>query len=153
MALLDAFPPGWTLEVLGTDLSTKVLARARAATWPIAKAEEIPEAARKRYMLRGFGANEGIMKAGPEIRALVTLDRVNLNGEGWPDGPFDLVFCRNVLIYFDREAKSRVVARLLERLDAHGYLFVGHAESLGALPHARAVLPTVYAPVRDARSA
>ncbi len=153
MALLDAFPSGWTLEVLATDLSTKVLDRARAATWPIAKAEEIPDAERKRYMLRGYGANEGIMKAGPEIRALVSFDRVNLNGEGWPDGPFDLVFCRNVLIYFDREAKTRVVTRLLELLDARGFLFVGHAESLGGLPRARAVLPTVYAPARDARSA
>jgi chemotaxis protein methyltransferase CheR len=153
MALLEAFPSGWELHVLGTDLSTKVLERARAAVWPIAKAEEIPEPSRKRFMLRGFGPNDGVMKAGPEIRALVSLDRVNLNGERWPDGPFDLVFCRNVLIYFDRDAKARVVERLLERVDARGFLFVGHAESLGGLPRARAILPTVYAPVRDLRSA
>ena len=102
-------------------------------------------------MLRGFGAHEGEMKAGPEIRALVSFDRVNLNGDAWPTGPFDLVFCRNVLIYFERAAKARVVDRLLDRLDPGGYLFLGHAESLGGLPRARAVLPTVYAPAAPPR--
>ena len=152
MALLAAFPEGWDLHVLASDLSTKVLDRARAAVWPIEKATEIPEAHRRAYMLRGFGGHEGEMKAGPEIRSLVSFDRVNLNGDAWPTGPFDLVFCRNVLIYFERAAKARVVDRLLDRLDPAGYLFLGHAESLGGLPRARAVLPTVYALAAPSRS-
>ena len=152
MSLLAAFPAGWDLQVLATDLSTKVLDRARAALWPVEKASEIPEAHRKAFMLRGFGAHEGQMKAGPEIRALVSFDRVNLNGDRWPTGPFDLVFCRNVLIYFERAAKARVVDRLLDRVDPAGYLFLGHAESLGGLPRARAVLPTVYALAAPPRS-
>jgi chemotaxis protein methyltransferase CheR len=151
MSLLAAFPSGWELEVVASDLSTKVLARASAGLWPIEKAAEIPEAHLKAFMLRGYGAQEGLMKAGPELRAILRFARVNLVGDGWPPGPFDLVFCRNVLIYFDRATKLRVVERLLERLDRRGYLFLGHAESLGGFATgARPVIPTVYAPVRGA---
>jgi chemotaxis protein methyltransferase CheR len=147
MALLSAFPAGWELEVLASDLSTKVLDRARAGVWPIEKAGEIPEAHLKAFMLRGYGAQEGLMKAAPELRAIVRFARVNLVGDGWPPGRFELVFCRNVLIYFDRATKVRVVERLLERLEPAGYLFLGHAESLGGFTtRARPILPTIYAP-------
>jgi chemotaxis protein methyltransferase CheR len=150
MSLLAALPAGWELEVLASDLSTKVLDRASAGVWPIDKAKEIPEEHLKAFMLKGFGAQEGLMKAGPELRAVVRFARVNLVGEGWPAGRFDLVFCRNVLIYFDRATKIRVVERLLERVDARGYLFLGHAESLGGFTtRARAVFPTVYAPAAE----
>jgi chemotaxis protein methyltransferase CheR len=147
MTLLAAFPAGWELEVLATDLSTKVLERAQRGVWPLEKAAEIPEAHLKAFMLRGFGEQEGLMKAGPEIRALVRFARVNLVGE-WPASPpFDLVFCRNVLIYFDRPVKTRVVERLLERIGPRGYLFLGHAESLGGLStRVQPVVPTVYSP-------
>lgn len=145
MALLAAFPSGWDLEVLATDLSTKVLARATAGLWPIEKAKQIPEHYLKAFMLRGYGAQEGLMKAGPELRALVKLDRVNLVGDAWPAPPFDLVFCRNVLIYFDRATKVRVVERLVDHLAPRGHLFLGHAESLGGFTaRARPVVPTIY---------
>ncbi len=151
MSLLSAFPSGWELEVLASDLSTKVLERASAGVWPLEKAKEIPERHLKAFMLRGYGAQEGLMKAGPEIRALVRFARVNLVGDGWPGGPFDLVFCRNVLIYFDRAAKVQVIERLLERLDPRGYLFLGHAESLGGFStRARSIVPTIYAPAPSA---
>jgi chemotaxis protein methyltransferase CheR len=146
MVLLTAFPAGWDLEIVASDLSTKVLDRASAGLWPLEKSKEIPAEHLKSFMLRGFGAQEGLMKAGPEIRALIKFTRVNLVGESWPGGPpFDLVFCRNVLIYFERQAKITVVERLLDRLDPRGFLFLGHAESLGGFTvKARAVLPTVY---------
>jgi chemotaxis protein methyltransferase CheR len=149
MVLLTAFPAGWELEISASDLSTKVLQRAGAGLWPIDKSSEIPPEHLKAFMLRGFGEQEGLMKAGPEIRALVHFSRVNLVGDDWPAGPpFDLIFCRNVLIYFERQAKITVVERLIDRLDPRGYLFLGHAESLGGFTtKARAVLPTVYQPV------
>jgi chemotaxis protein methyltransferase CheR len=155
MTLLTAFPSGWELEIVASDLSTKVLERARSGVWPIEKAKEIPDAHRRAFMLRGYGSQEGLMKAGPELRALVSFHRVNLVGETWPGGaPFDLVFCRNVLIYFDRATKVRVVERLLGRLHPRGYLFLGHAESLGGVTAAgRPVVPTVYAPAAATRSA
>jgi chemotaxis protein methyltransferase CheR len=148
MVMLTAFPTGWDLEVVASDLSTKVLQRAAAGLWPLEKSSEIPPEHLKAFMLRGFGAQEGLMKAGPEIRELVHFSRVNLVGNDWPAGPpFDLVFCRNVLIYFERQAKIAVVERLVDKLDPRGYLFLGHAESLGGFTtRARAVLPTVYQP-------
>jgi chemotaxis protein methyltransferase CheR len=153
MVLLSAFPTGWELDVLASDLSTKVLDRAAAGIWSLDKAKEIPEPHLKTFMLKGYGAQEGLMKAGPEIRAIVRFARVNLVGDDWPSAPpFDLVFCRNVLIYFDRSGKIAVVERLLERLAPSGYLFLGHAESLGGFTaRARPVVPTIYQPV--ARSA
>ena len=146
MSLLTAFPSGWSLEVLATDLSTKILDRARAATWPIAKAAEIPEAYLKAFMLKGFGSYAGTMRAGPEIRALIRFQQFNLSGDEWPPPQsFDLVFCRNVLIYFDKATKEKVVSRLLDRLVPSGHLFLGHAESLGGFTdRVRSVIPTVY---------
>jgi chemotaxis protein methyltransferase CheR len=144
---LRASLPDFEVEILATDLSTKVLARAEAALWPIEKAKEIPEAYLKSFMLKGYGSQEGLMKAGPEIRAPVHFARLNLSHEAYPAiGQFDLIFCRNVLIYFDRDTKAKVIDRLLDRLHPQGHLFLGHAESLGgSTGRARAVLPTVYA--------
>lgn len=149
MALLERFPPsaGWEIEILATDLSTRVLERAQAAVWPMAKAREIPPRHLKAFMLRGVGSQEGRIKAGPELRALVRFERLNLNDESYGvAGTFDLVFCRNVLIYFDGPSKQRVVHRLLSRVAPEGYLFLGHAESLtGLTEHTKSVGPTVYA--------
>ena len=149
MSLLQAFPPGsgWDVEILATDLSTRVLDRARAAAWPIAKSNEIPSSCIRAFMLRGTGSQEGRMKAGPEIRSLVRFARLNLNDVSYPAvGQFDLVFCRNVLIYFDAATKARVVDRLLGHLAPAGLLFLGHAESLNAMTNRlRTVIPTVYA--------
>ncbi len=149
MSLLSAFPPGtgWDLEVLATDLSTRALERAREALWPVEKAAEIPAPHLRAWMLRGVGSQQGLMKAGPETRSLVRFLRLNLNDRGWPGlGRFDLVFCRNVLIYFDPPTKERVVGHLLDHLAEDGHLFLGHAESLsGMVDRVRAVVPTVYA--------
>src|SRR5215475_1951874 len=97
-------------------------------------------------MMRGTGAQEGGMKAAPEIRELVRFARVNLNDERYSvGGPFHLVFCRNVLIYFQMETKLKVIHRLLDVLSPDGLLFLGHAESLNAVTDRVAtVVPTVY---------
>jgi chemotaxis protein methyltransferase CheR len=148
MTLLEAFPPGsgWEVEVLGTDLSTRVLARAGAAVWPIAKAQEIPEPMLQAFMLQGTGPSAGVMKAGPELRARVAFRRLNLNDAAYGLPRFDLVFCRNVLIYFDAAARDRALGRLLSHVDERGYFFVGHAESLANTRHpVRHVGATVYA--------
>lgn len=145
MVILSALE-GWDVEILGTDLSTRVLAQAREAVWPVALAREIPDAHRRRWMLRGIGAAEGTMKAGPEIRSVVRFAGLNLTDEAsLPAGPFDLVFCRNVLIYFEPDTRRRVVERLLDRLAPSGAFFVGHAESLvNVTRRVRTLAPTVY---------
>jgi len=148
MMLSDHFAPGsgWDIDILATDISTRVLAAARAAVWPIAKASEIPHGHLKKYMLKGTGAQDGKMKAGPEIRSVIRFERLNLNDDHYPvEGKFDLIFCRNVMIYFDHQSRARVIQRLVDHLAANGFLFVGHAESLsGVTDRVRYVLPTIY---------
>jgi chemotaxis protein methyltransferase CheR len=144
---------GWQIEILASDLSTHALRRAESAMWPIDKAGEIPERHRKAFMLRGVGAYASFMKAGPELRALVRFRRVNLHDDNMDaDGPFDLVFCRNVLIYFSPEGRARVVDKLVKCLVPDGYLFVGHAETLSGLGgRLRSVEPTIYTLSADSR--
>ena len=85
------------------------------------------------------------MKAGDELRDIIEFRRLNLNDEDYSlGGRFDLIFCRNVLIYFSVESRMRVVRRLLSLLRPTGYLFVGHAESLGGMSEVRGVMPTIY---------
>ena len=148
MLLLDKLPRhnGWDVEILATDLSTRSLEIAHEGIWPIVKAQEIPEKYLKLYMWRGTGAQDGMMKAGAEIRSLIHFERLNLNDQRYPiSGRFDAIFCRNVLIYFDTSSRARVIDRLIDRLTPAGYLFVGHAESLsGVTDRAQHVLPTIY---------
>jgi chemotaxis protein methyltransferase CheR len=149
MQLLTFLPPedGWRYDIQATDISTHVLGIAQRAEWPIERAPEIPEQYLERYMLRGVGQRIGRMRAGRELREMVTFSRLNLNDDRYAvEGAFDLVFCRNVLIYFDAPGRAAVIERLTERLAPGGLLFVGHAESLHAhRDRLRPVLPTVYA--------
>ncbi|HEY6195793.1 MAG TPA: protein-glutamate O-methyltransferase CheR [Candidatus Eisenbacteria bacterium] len=138
--------PDWSIEILASDLSTKALGRASAAIWPLERAEEIPQHYRRTFMLRGRSAHDGKMAARPELTSLIRFARINLHHETYPvAGRFDLIFCRNVLIYFDAPSKRRVIERLLDRLDPAGYFFLGHSESLSNFDRVRVAGPTVYA--------
>jgi chemotaxis protein methyltransferase CheR len=151
MQLLWNFPAqdGWELDIVATDISTTALDTARAAEWPIERAAEIPELYLQRFMLRGTGERVGRMRATAELRHAVAFERLNLNENQYDvRGTFDLIFCRNVLIYFDAPGRAAVIERLTQRLAAGGLLFVGHAESLHAhRDRLRAVRPTIYARV------
>lgn len=148
MKFLDHFPPGsgWDFEILATDLSTRALGTGAAGVWPVAKASEIPQDYLKKYMLKGTGEQSGKMKAGAELRSVVRFERLNLNDDEYPVGQnLDLIFCRNVLIYFDARSRARVIGRLVDHLAPNGFLFVGHAESLtGITNRVRYVMPTIY---------
>lgn len=148
MMLLDHFPlgSGWDFEIFATDISTRVLGAAAEAVWPIAKTSEIPQAYLKKFMLKGSGEQSGKMKAGAELRAAIRFERLNLNDDRYNvAGPFDLIFCRNVLIYFDAQSRARVIERLVDQLAPDGFLFIGHAESLtNVTDRVRYVLPTIY---------
>jgi len=148
MSFLARFPPrsGFEISVLATDLSTRALEKAASFVYPLDKSHEVPAPYLKAFMLRGSGAQAGRMKVGAAVRDVVRYARLNLNGAAFDlRERFDVVLCRNVLIYFDTEAKRRVVSRLLERLDPAGHLFLGHAETLSGLETgAASVGPTVY---------
>jgi chemotaxis protein methyltransferase CheR len=154
MILADALPAsqGWSVEVKATDISSRVLGVARDATWPIERASEIPRHLLERFMLEGIGPKRGWLRAAPELRDLVRVERFNLNEARYPvDEPFDVVFCRNVLIYFERGRKRHVVERLAEQLAPAGRLFLGHAETVhSTVPALRCVGQTVYAVAGDA---
>jgi chemotaxis protein methyltransferase CheR len=146
MVLLDKLP-GWDIQILATDLSSRVLERAQAATWSMEKSGDIPPRYLKRYMLRGCGGQEGKMKAGSDIRNVVTFRRLNLNDEPWmlePYAQFELIFCRNVLMYFEGGRREQVLRRLTKRLPPRGYVFLGDAEGLNGFPGLRLVVPSVY---------
>jgi chemotaxis protein methyltransferase CheR len=146
MVLLDALP-GWDLQIQATDLSSRILERAREATWPLEKSGDIPPAYLKRFMLRGTGTQAGKMRAGPEIRNVITFRRLNLNDEIWAldtEGKFDTVFCRNVLMYFEGRRREQTLRKILRRLSPQGYLFLGDAEGLNGFDGLRMVAPSVH---------
>ncbi|QRO01502.1 methyltransferase domain-containing protein [Archangium violaceum] len=151
MVLLSQFPPGsgWEVEVLATDLSTRALEQASEGLWRVDKAREIPPGYLRTFMLKGVRSQEGWMRVGPLLRSVVRFERLNLNAGSYPGvGTFDLIFCRNVLIYFDLASRTGVLRRLFTHLSPQGYLLLGHSESLtGSLVRARCVQPAVYAPV------
>jgi chemotaxis protein methyltransferase CheR len=125
--------PGFDYTIVATDISTKILREATAATYPAAVTEPIPPAMRQRYLLRGRAQRSGLFRVVPELRAKVQFRRLNFMDEHYPLGELDVVFFRNVMIYFDRPTQKRVLERQLRLLRPGGYLFVGHTESVAAL--------------------
>lgn len=148
MSLLAHLPAseGWKVEILATDLSTSILDRARTGIYPMMRASSIPQSYLKRFMLKGRGAQAGKFAVGPELRDVVTFRQVNLHeGPFASFGKFDLILCRNVLIYFTPEGRASVLKSLTDQLAPGGRLFLGHAETLNGVQHTlRTVVPTIY---------
>jgi len=154
MVLLHHLPPsaGWSVEVVATDISTRVLEKAKRAIYSIEKAAEIPAPYLKKFMLKGTGEQEGTMKPDEDLQSVVRFQWLNLNAESYHpvQGRFDLIFCRNVLIYFNAQSRKRAVERLIGHLAPGGLLFVGHAESLHSVTQeVKSVIPTVYVHKRE----
>ncbi len=128
MTLLDHFPPasGWAIEITATDLCTQALETAKTGIWPANGIKEIPHEYLRKFMLRGFGEQAGKIKAGQEIRSIIQFFRLNLNQSSYPfPAKFDLIFCRNVLIYFDMHSRQQAVHRLAAFLLPQGHFFCG----------------------------
>jgi chemotaxis protein methyltransferase CheR len=136
----------WDCAVLATDLSTRALATAQQATWPIEKSIEIPVPLLKRYMLRGTQDQLGKMRARRSIRQLVQVEALNLIAAPYHVcGLFDVIFCRNVLIYFQPAQKLRVIRALLSHLAHGGHIIFGHAETVTGLnDELQSVAPNIY---------
>ena len=153
MILLKHFPAaeGWTPEILATDISTQVLAKAKAGIYALDKARSIPFDLLQRFMLQGTGEQNGHMRVGPEAQEIVRFARLNLSHDPLPvHGEFDAIFCRNVLIYFDMQSKTKVVKGLMQHLSPNGLLFVGHSESLtGVTTKMKTLAPTIYGNVDE----
>jgi chemotaxis protein methyltransferase CheR len=137
---------GWDARILATDISNRVLEKARKGIYSITRSTELPKDLLHTFMLRGIAERQGEMKVKVEIQRMVEFRRLNLDQESdRVEGPFNAIFCRNVLIYFDAASKQRVVTSLVRHLVANGILFVGHAENLTAVsPELRSLEPTIY---------
>ncbi len=144
MTLADKIgPKGW--EIVGTDLSTAMVAAARQGLYPLERTRQVSAAYLKRYCLKGSGQYEGQVLIDKALRANVRFESANLMQPLPNIGQFDVIFLRNVLIYFDAPAKQHIVRSVAQLLKPGGYLFTGHAESLSNLDVGlRSVQPAVY---------
>lgn len=132
-------------EVVGTDISTRMLAQARTGHYSEQRARHIPMHYRKQYCLRGQGEHLGTLLVMRDLRRKVRFAQANLN-ERLPDlGSFDVVFLRNVMIYFNGDTKRQVVERVLSLIKPGGYFFIGHSESLHGISSAvTQIAPSIY---------
>lgn len=120
----------WGYKILATDLDTEVLNKGRTGVYELSRVTDLPAAIKKRWFLRGKGSRSSMVRVRPELADAITFRQLNLL-EPWPiKGPFDVIMCRNVLIYFDRPTQHKLVKRFVDLLAPGGLLMLGHSESL-----------------------
>jgi chemotaxis protein methyltransferase CheR len=143
--LLEDCRPGGNWEIIASDISTRVIQKARAAHYPMERARHVPRNYLQRFCLKGEGPHEGTLLVERSLRNKVKFLQVNLNTPLPELGTFDFVFLRNVLIYFNAETKRKVIERIQPVLRRGGCLLVGHSESLhGINDNLQVVAPSVY---------
>jgi chemotaxis protein methyltransferase CheR len=131
MTMIDLFgsytPP---VHILATDIDTNVLKKAEAGVYTDDRIEKLSPDHIKRFFLRGTGNNSGMVKVRPELQAMITFRQLNLLDKSWPiRGPFEAIFCRNVMIYFDKPTQLDILRKFVPLLRQDGLLFAGHSES------------------------
>ncbi|MDO9117632.1 MAG: protein-glutamate O-methyltransferase CheR [Nitrospira sp.] len=148
MAMYDsvATPLQWDWKVLASDLSTRVLAQAASGVYQEDRLRELSPEIVQRHFLKGQGAQAGTVKVKSYLSDMIRFQRINLMDEHYPiKTPLDVIFCRNVMIYFDRPTQQTLVNRFHRYLKPGGYLFIGHSESLQWVEHPfQSVAPTIY---------
>ena len=132
-------------EILASDISSRVLDTARQALYPLEDADNIPKPIRAKHCLKGVGSQEGWFLIDQPLRDRVQFDSINLNARLPDIGPFDVIFLRNVMIYFSMDTKREVVARMLPLLKPGGHFVISHSESLhGVTDQMQMVKPSIY---------
>jgi chemotaxis protein methyltransferase CheR len=131
MTVCEAFdtltPP---VNIVATDIDTNVLETAANGVYPIDRIEKMAQDRVKRFFQRGKGERVGLVRVRPELRQLITFKPLNLLAGSWPiSGPFDVIFCRNVMIYFDKPTQGKILARFVPLMKPQGLLFAGHSEN------------------------
>jgi len=133
------------IHILASDISSRALAAAARAAYEAERFKAVPEDWLRKYLLRGSDRSEGWFRVKPAIRGMVEFRRLNLMEPFRPAQPFHAIFCRNVMIYFDKETQGQLVNRFASCLEPGGYLLIGHSESLTGLKHPYSyVKPAVY---------
>lgn len=132
MVAREAFPPekGWDVRILASDLDSRVVEKARQGIYTLEQVQSVGPERLRRFFRRGKGSNEGYVRVRPELKQMIRFQQFNIFHR-WPIGePLDVIFCRNLIIYFDQESKRGLVDRMADALVDSGYLFLGHSESL-----------------------
>ncbi len=147
ISLLEYFGKShfFNVKILATDISTKALAQAKKGVYPAVGLKKISESMARNYFLKGYGSHEGYFRTKPLLMAMIEFKRFNLM-EPFPfKVAFDLILCRNVMIYFDKRTQQVLVNKLYDTLHEGGYLFIGHSESLTGTDHSfMYIRPSVY---------
>lgn len=158
MTLCEAYgtltPPA---HILATDIDTNVLSTAARGVYPLDRIEKMSPERKKRFFLKGSGTQSGLVRIRPELSKLITFTQLNLLADNWQiTGPFDALFCRNVMIYFDKATQAKILSRFAPLMKPHGLLFAGHSENFSYVTDAfKLRAKTVYeiAPRSSGRAA
>ncbi|MRV71865.1 chemotaxis protein CheR [Duganella sp. FT92W] len=131
MTLCEAFntlnPPA---TIIATDIDTNVLAHGANGVYTLDRLDKMSPERQRRFFLKGKGDKEGYVRVRPELRNLITFKQLNLLGDQWPvTGPFDVIFCRNVMIYFDKATQRKILSRFVPLMKPDALLFAGHSEN------------------------
>lgn len=130
MTVMESLQARTAFQLVASDIDSKVLASAEKGVYRLESLKNVGEERLQRFFLRGTGANEGMVRVKPELRQAVQFVNVNLIKDGWPfQEPFDVVFCRNVMIYFDGTTQRQVLQRIHRTMKPGGLLFAGHSEN------------------------
>lgn len=130
IVLSEAVPLSWDVRILATDLDSNVIATAKRGVYNDDRLDGLSPARLQRWFRHGVGKNAGMAKVNNELRDMVTFKELNLFAD-WPlKGEFDIIFCRNVVIYFSKETQTTLFDRFAEQMKADGHLFIGHSETL-----------------------
>lgn len=142
------------VSIFASDLDTNVLATARRGIYPIERVDRMEPERLRRFFLKGTGSQEGMVSVRPELQRMIDFQRINLLEPNWPvRGPLDIIFCRNVMIYFDKPTQHKILSRFEPLMQEDGLLFAGHSESfLHASELFRSLGKTVYALARSRQS-
>lgn len=144
MNVMSAYP-GVDFSVFASDISITVLEKAKKGIYPLEEIDGLPEAVKRKYFQRGKGEFSDLVKVKDAIREKVTYARHNLLEPLQRNDIFDVIFCRNVMIYFDNPTKEKIVSHLYSKLAVNGYFINGHSESLSAIKHEMTMIkPTIY---------
>jgi len=131
IVLKEFFPKNWTIKILGTDINTEVLNIAKIGVYSKKSVEKIPYTLLKKYFFLGKGKNKDFFKVKNSLKDLVTFGRLNLNDDVYPiKNKIDMIFCRNVFIYFNQSTQKQILRKFYKQLIMNGHLFLGHSESI-----------------------
>ena len=135
----------WDIKILATDIDSNVVKKASAGVYEINRVNGLDKVVLKKYFKKGTGKNSGFVRVNPELRDMIRFDQLNLLHK-WPiNDIMDCIFCRNVVIYFDKPTKEKLVDRYAELIMDDGYLFMGHSESLyKSTEHFKLLGKTIY---------